>query len=324
MVDSVMLQSFKYVVLSLFCGWGGGDKGLHDAGFFTPWAVDNNEHACKSFRLNFPETRVEQWDLSKTRVEFIMEQFGIVKGIVDTVLMACPCQGISSAGKGNPYDKLNVLFLRMLRDYIPQLQSRTWIIENVSGLLQAPMIPFFNLVQKELSVLSKDYDIMIALLNSAGFGVPQGRERVIILGVHHSLGVKVSLPEPFNLSYEGLRICDVLPYLDGIHYGYGGKKFKHKSEICNTITRTPNIWARENGKKRDFKTDEILRLCGYPEDWKTMGTDNQIWSRCGNSIMPPFMQAIGEHIRKISWRKQVYLKQILVHFFLNRDKVGRC
>jgi DNA (cytosine-5)-methyltransferase 1 len=297
MIDLVPFDHTQYLTLSLFCGWGGGDKGLHDAGFFTPWAVDNNKNARDCFKLNFPHTRVENWDLSTMRIEHIMQQFRIHPGQLDMSLFACPCQGISSAGKCDPYNQLNIMFLRTLRHYIPALQSKTWVIENVSGLLEAPMAPFYNLVQAELDALGKDYDIIVVLLNSVGFGVPQNRERVIILGVHRSLGISASLPEPFTNGNEGLRICDVLPYLDGIHYGYGGKKFKHKSNVCNTITRTPNIWARENGEMRDFHPYELLKLCGYPADWKYTGSDNQMWNRIGNSIMPPFMQAIGEHIR---------------------------
>lgn len=283
-------------MLSLFCGWGGGDRGLHEAGFFTPWAVDFDKHARDCFKLNFPNTRIEGWDLFKTRIEYIMQQFGIIKGQLDTGLFACPCQGISSAGVCNPYHPLNVLFLRTLRFFIPALQPKTWIIENVSGLLEEPMAPFYNLIQEELDVLRKDYDIIVTQMNSLGYGVPQDRVRVIIFGVHRSLGVPASLPEPFTTSI-GLTIADTLPYLDGIHYGYGGKHFKHKSGVCNTITKTPNIWARENGQMRDFRIDELLKLSGYPQDWKVTGSDNQVWNRIGNSIMPPFMQAIGQHIR---------------------------
>jgi len=296
MINPIILQQMQYIMLSLFCGWGGGDRGLHDAGFFTPWAVDFDKHARDCFKLNFPNTRIEGWDLFNTRIEYIMQQFGIIKGQLDMGLFACPCQGISSAGVCNPYHPLNVLFLRTLRFYIPALQSKTWIIENVTGLLEPPMAPFYNLVQEELDALRKEYDIIVVSMNSLGYGVPQARERVIILGVHRSLGVPASLPEPFTTE-KGQTIADVLPYLDGIHYGYGGKKFKHKSGVCNTITKTPNIWARENNKMRDFRIDELLKLSGYPQDWKVTGSDNQLWNRIGNSIMPPFMQAIGEHVR---------------------------
>lgn len=325
MINQVLLQHMQYIMLSLFCGWGGGDRGLHDAGFFTPWAVDFHKHARDCFKLNFPYTRIEGWNLFKTRIEFIMEQFGIVKGQLDMGLFACPCPGISKAGKCDPYHLLNILFLRTLRHYIPALQSKTWIIENVEGLLEAPMAPFYNLVQAELDVLSKDYDIIVVLLNSAGFGVAQNRERVIILGVHRSLGIPASLPEPFTLTDDGLRICDVLPYLDGIHYGYGGKKFKHKSKVCNTITKTPNIWARENGEMRDFRIDELLKLCGYPADWKYTGSYNQVWNRIGNSIMPPFMQAIGEHIRVNILEKAGVPKQNIEPFLksvINKNNIA--
>ncbi len=150
-------------------------------------------------------------------------------------------------------------------------------------------------MQDELAILSREYDIVQVVLNSSGYNVPQSRNRFIIIAVHRSLGVEASYPAPSS-SLEGLRICDVLPYLDGIQYGYAGKKFKHKTGICNTITKTPNIWATENKQKRNFKINELLKLCAYPNDWQYTGSYNQLWNRIGNSIMPPFMQAIGEHI----------------------------
>lgn len=283
-------------MLSLFCGWGGGDRGLHDAGFFTPWAVDFERHARECYKLNFPTTRIESWDLFKTRIEFIMQEFSIKQRQVDLLLLACPCQGVSGAGKGDPYDERNILFLRSLRHYIPAILPKTWVLENVEGLTEANMAPFYNLMQEELKTLEKDYIIVQRVLNTLDYGVPQSRNRFIIIAVHRSLGVEPSYPEPVY-SELGLRICDVLPYLDGIHYAYHKKKFKFRTEYCNTITKTPNIWAKESGKIREFRIDELLKLCAYPSDWKYTGSHGQVWNRIGNSIMPPFMRAIGEHIR---------------------------
>jgi|GEM_PF-1477509 DNA (cytosine-5)-methyltransferase 1 len=286
-----------YILFSTFCGWGGGDRGLHDAGFFTPWAIDWERHARDCFKLNFPTTRVEGWDLFYKRIEFIMREFGIRKAESDGLLIASPCQGVSSAGKCNPYDRRNVLTLRALKYYVPATSPRFFLLENVEGLTEAPMAPFFNLMQEELDILSDEYDIVHDVLNTKGFGVPQARDRFILLGVHKSLGVKASLPDPTHFGDEGLRICDVLPYLEGIHYGYGGKKLKYKEEICNTITKTPNIWAREDGIMRDFRIEELLKFCAYPADWKYGGSYGQVWNRIGNSIMPLFMKKIGEHVR---------------------------
>ncbi len=46
----------------------------------------------------------------------------------------------------------------------------------------------------------------------------------------------------------------------------------------------------------NFLIEEVLKFCAYPADWKYTGSYNQVWNRIGNSIMPLFMQAIGEHI----------------------------
>ena len=290
------IQKFMYTVFSLFCGWGGGDCGLHKAGFFTRWAVDSDKHARTCFKLNFPNALIGEWNLLKNRIEFVMHSLGIDKGVVDLLLLACPCQGISKAGKGDPYHDQNILFIRSLRHYIPAILPRVWVLENVDGLILPPMTLFNNLMQEEFKGLSDQYIIKHKIMNTLHYGVPQDRKRIIIIGVHRSLGIEPSFPEP-DLTDTGKRIMDVMPELDGIRYGFGAKKFKHRTGFCNTITKTPNLWAVRDGVKRDFTPAELLKFCAYPADWKYTGSDNQVWNRIGNSIMPPFMQAIGEHIR---------------------------
>jgi DNA (cytosine-5)-methyltransferase 1 len=297
------LQLLQYLALSLFCGWGGGDRGLHDAGFFTPWAVDWDRHAIECYKLNFPQSRIERFNLFKVPIEHIMQVFGISPLQADTMLLACPCQGISLAGKGDPYDKRNTLFLRSLLHFIPKVLPKTFIFENVSSLTNKNMILFYNLLQYQFERLSKEYIIEQRIMNTLHYGVGQSRERYIAVGVHRSLGIEPSFPEP-DLSDEGKRICDLVPDLDGIRYGYGTKaqqwqdmKFKDRTGFCNTITKTPNIWGQRNGEIVDLTIEELLKFCAYPPDWKYTGSYIQVWNRIGNSIMPPFMKAIGEHIR---------------------------
>jgi site-specific DNA-cytosine methylase len=180
---------------------------------------------------------------------------------------------------------------------------KVFVIENVSSLTNKNMILFYNLLQAEFKRLEQFYVIDQLNMSTLHYSVPQSRDRYVAIGVHRSLGVEPSFPPP-DVSDEGKRICDVVPDLDGIRYGYGTKaenwndmKFKHRTGFCNTITKTPNIWGERNGEIVDLTIEELLKFCAYPADWKYTGSYLQVWNRIGNSIMPPFMRAIGEHIR---------------------------
>src|SRR6185437_7230098 len=80
-------------------------------------------------------------------------------------------------------------------------------------------------------------------------------------------------------------------------YGYGWRKFKHKSEQLITMTKTPNFVPIRNGEIDEFTEREILDICGYPPEWKTTGSLLQVWNRAGNSIMPHVSSALAYHIR---------------------------
>jgi site-specific DNA-cytosine methylase len=289
-------QLLQYLIVSLFSGWGGGDSGFHKAFFKTLLAVDNNRNSRENFKLNFPGVDVQDWDLMTVKAAFILNYLGLKQLAIDVLLMSPPCTGVSKAGKCDPYHPLNRLYLRSIKSIIPGLLPRVFLIENVP--MEGDMLVLYNLIQNELEKLKGEYHIEEGILNSIDFGSPQSRKRFFILGVHKSLGVMPSFPEPTTpLLSQQKRIMDVLPTVDGIAYGYGWAKFKHKSEQLNTMTKTPNFVPVYNGVNGEFTKREVLDMCGYDTDWKTTGSFIQVWNRAGNSIMPHVSIAWAEHIR---------------------------
>ena len=291
-----MNNLLQYLIVSLFSGWGGGDSGFHKAFFKTLLAVDNNLNSRQNFMLNYPGVDVQGWDLMTVKAAFILNYLGLTQLAIDCLLMSPPCSGISKAGKCDPYHPLNLLFLRSIRHMVPGLMARVFLIENVP--MEGGMLVFYNLVQDELSKLKGEYHIKEGVLNSIEFGSPQNRSRFFILGIHKSLGVLPSFPEPTTpLLSQQKRIMDVLPTVDGIAYGYGWKKFKHKTEQLNTMTKTPNFVPVYNGVNGEFTKREVLDMCGYDAGWKTTGSFLSVWNRAGNSIMPDVSIAWATHIR---------------------------
>jgi len=282
-------------VVSLYSGWGGGDLGFHQAKYITKLAVDFDKHSRECFKLNFPGVDVKGWDISRLNGRLLLQYLGMAALAIDVLLMSPSCQGISAAGKCDPFDERNLLFLKSIRNIIPQAQPKTFIIENVDNLLYGDMRVFFDMVMDELNKLD-DYVVDVKVLNSLHYGTPQSRNRVIIMGVHKSLGLLPSYPEPDTANISSLRIEKVLPEIDGLLYGYGFNKLKTRDEFANTITKTRNLMALVNNKAEKLSTRQILKLAGYPDDWKTTGSDEQIWNRVGNSIMPRLSFALAIHM----------------------------
>jgi len=131
---------------SLFSGWGGGDSGFHKAGFDTLLGVDNDKHSRECFKLNFPLADVQAWDLSKVKAAFILHHLGLTQLALDSLVISAPCTGISKAGKGDPYNKLNILYLRSITHFIPGLKPCMFLMENVP--MEGDMRVFYSIVEK--------------------------------------------------------------------------------------------------------------------------------------------------------------------------------
>jgi DNA (cytosine-5)-methyltransferase 1 len=282
-------------VVSLFSGWGGGDLGFHQALYETLLAVDFDKHSRKCFKLNFPGVDVQGWDISKLTGNLLLQYLGMMALTIDVLLMSPSCQGISLAGLLDPFDERNLLFLKSIRNIIPQAQPKTFIIENVDNLLHGSMRVFYSMVIEELNKLT-DYVYEVRVLNALHYNTPQSRNRVIIMGVHKSLALAPSYPEPNMAGVTNLTIEKVLPEIDGLLYGYGFDKLKGKDEFANTITKTCNLRAYVNNEKVKLTIPQILKLAGYPPDWKYTGGYNDVWARVGNSIMPPLAYALAMHM----------------------------
>lgn len=172
-------------IISLFCGCGGLDRGFQNAGFNTVWANDNDPNIERTYRLNHPHTKLLIKDISRIDSNDIPNQiFGLVGGP--------PCQSWSAAGKGlgieDKRGKLFYEYIRVLRDKQPLF----FLAENVSGMLTKRHKKSFDEI---LDLLREaGYEVTVELVNAADYGVPQNRQRVIIVGYRVDLGIRFALP----------------------------------------------------------------------------------------------------------------------------------
>ena len=197
----------SYNVISLFSGAMGLDLGIEKAGFTIRVCVEKDREAAQTIRANTSIPVIED-DITVVSANQILDTAGISKEEVTMIVGGPPCQAFSTAGrqKGLADFRGNVIiqYLRIVSEIKPQY----FILENVRGLLSAKLnsVPDIYSEYRELettkgSVLyfllnefkKLGYSVSYALLNSANYGVPEKRERVILIG---HLGERVPLPRP--------------------------------------------------------------------------------------------------------------------------------
>ena len=175
----------QFKVVDLFCGAGGLHMGFERAGYDIRLCVDNDNLVERTHKRNFPNIPFINEDIRKLSSDEIKKYLGGRK--VDVVIGGPPCQGFSTIGKrvsSNPetrakHDPRNELVLTYAR-LIRELQPKFIVMENVKGILTMKGGTYLVTVLKELK--DAGYEVDYRLINMADYGVPQIRERVIIIG----------------------------------------------------------------------------------------------------------------------------------------------
>lgn len=192
----------KLKVISLFSGAGGMDLGFLNAGFEIIWANDFFEDAVNSYRKNLGKHMIHG-DITKISIDDIPDG-------ADVIIGGFPCQGFSVANtKRSMEDKRNFLYQEMLR-IIAAKHPKFFVAENVKGLLSIERGKVFEMIKSDFENLKDScgktigYKVEARVLNAAEYGVPQARERVIIIGNR----IGVDNPYPKKTHYiEGVSKC---------------------------------------------------------------------------------------------------------------------
>ncbi|HJX84471.1 MAG TPA: DNA cytosine methyltransferase, partial [Candidatus Angelobacter sp.] len=207
------MQSDARFYLSFFSGALGLDIGLERAGL-TPLAVNEfDPKICESIRINRPNLRLYDFDVRRLNATLLCRDLGIERGQLFAIVGGPPCQAFSTAGRrlGLNDDRGNVFlhFIQLILD----LQPKYAIFENVRGLLSAPLQHRPHIMRGQgHPPLSQDegpggallhvlnllegggYSTTFTLYNSANYGVPQVRERLIFFASRDGAAVPFISP----------------------------------------------------------------------------------------------------------------------------------
>lgn len=170
----------KLKVIDLFCGVGGLSYGFaHDDNFEIIASNEILPNMAKAYSLNHPNTKVYTEDIKDFNFKKIQKDLSIKSGEIDIIVGGPPCQAYSTIGKrliDDPKGKLFQEYYRVLKEFNPKL----FLFENVKGLLSMQDGELLETIMDLFKSLG--YKVQYKILNSADYGAPQLRERVIMIG----------------------------------------------------------------------------------------------------------------------------------------------
>ncbi len=301
-------------VISTFAGGGGSSLGYSMAGFRELLAVEWDDNAVETFRLNFPDVPVYHGDIAALTVEEVLQRTGLKPGELDVFDGSPPCQGFSTAGKRVMDDPRNSLFREFVR-LLRGLRPKVFVMENVSGMVKGKMKLIFADILRELK--ASGYVVSARLLNAMYFNVPQSRERMIFIGVREDLGIAPSHPKAqvrgitVGDAWRGLSVSDnalnLTPlYAQYWHATYPGhsmgklnttKKLTFDRPAFTIVKSEGNGGLYHPSECRMLAQVEFKRIGSWPDACCFAGTRKDWQERIGNSVPPLFMRAIAQHIR---------------------------
>ena len=253
----------NFRVVSLFSGAGGMDLGFEKAGFDIVWANDFFKEAVESYKKNVSKN-VVYGDITKVDSSEIPDD-------IDLVIGGFPCQGFSVANtKRSMKDERNFLYKEMLR-VIKDKKPKFFVAENVKGLLSMEKGKVFQMIKSDFESLG--YKVDAKLLNAAEYGVPQARERLVIIG--NRLGVENPFPTPTHWvdskqykSKEGLKdpvtVKQTIGFLSDVKLSDYPITLNNGSKIYNHIAAT-NVYDKFWGRKYEVNQADI---CDYLKYWR--------------------------------------------------------
>ena len=316
----------KLKVASLFCGCGGTDVGLlGNFDFLGKYYASNNmeivyandidDNACKIFKENF-DIKPDNRDIRKINSNELPD-FDILTG-------GFPCQSFSIIAQ-NPKrlgvkDDRGKLFFEMCR-ILRDKQPKCFIAENVKGLLTANQKSAFPLIMEEFK--NSGYDVKYMVLNSANYGVPQKRERVIIVGFRKDLNINFTFPnqvitdeklfEPLKKVIDN-NVDEKYYFSERAVEGMMKKREKMNKgrsqdieKPCNTVgahlakvslnSTDPVLF---NGTRyRRFTPREVARIQSFPETFSLVGTETAQYRALGNAIPPVMIWYVANKIKDL-------------------------
>ena len=300
-------------IVSLFSGAGGLDLGLSLAGNSIIWANDIDKDSVETYKENVGKNIICD-NIRNVNIQSIPSP--------DVVVGGFPCQGFSQANKLRTIDDDRNKLYRFFYLAIKIKQPKFFLAENVKGILSLGSGKAIKQIISDFE--EAGYITSINLVNMADYGVPQTRQRVIIIGQRIDLGNKLlfKFPNPTH-SKSGdpkkwVSIQEAIEHFPDpdkknnvINHIYSKYKVEYRNFTGHRRTYpdkpSPTILARGNGKggvcaiphyngKRRLTIRESASIQTFPEDFYFHGTIGSCYRQVGNAVPVLFAKKLGEEL----------------------------
>lgn len=291
-------------VAIMFAGGGGDALGFVSAGFNLVFANDSNPDACKTLKQRYGEEVIHKGNIKNVSN---FRKSNVISG-------GFPCQGFSVAGPRKTSDERNNLY-QYLKKSIEQVKPEFFVAENVKGFVtlgEKGGKQFFKngkiqrLGKTSQAIIdeleSVGYAVYYELHNTKHFGIPQDRERIIIVGVRNDIDFKFKFPRPIT---DGISMEE-----------YGIKKIKVNED---------DIYRESKGDKKDYFSSRYMsrnriRKWNQPSftipaeasqvpacpDCTKMWGDDKMSDMSDEEMVKGFEQYkkhVAKDLRRLSWRQ---------------------
>ena len=311
-------------IISLFSGAGGLDLGLIQAGNKVIWANDIDKNAVETYKHNIGDHIILD-DIKNIDINVIPD--------ADVVVGGFPCQGFSQANRFRMLDDERNLLYRFFYDAIKTKQPKFFIAENVKGILS---LGKGEAIKQIIADFEKaGYLTDLHLVNMADYGVPETRQRVIIIGQRKDLGETMifRFPEPTHdkNAADGRRpwksIREAIDHFpnpdepnDVMNHEYSKYKVEYRDYTAHRRTDpdkpSPTILARGNGGggvcaiphyngKRRLTVRESASVQTFPEDFIFYGVRGSCYRQIGNAVPVLFARILGEELMRIEKEEDI-------------------
>ena len=327
------IKTLKYI--DLFSGAGGFSLGFDRSGFENIFSVDIQKDFCKTYKANFPSHTLIEEDITTLSNEKIRSLTST--NDVDVVIGGPPCQGFSIAGNiGRKFidDPRNRLFQEFVR-VVDVVNPKYFVMENVARLYTHNK----HLTRKEIvaDFNKLGYTVECKILNSADYGVPQVRKRVIFIGSR--VNKTILFPDITHTEHQTVK--DALKGLPKLKSGEESKMINHKAmnHTEQMLTKMGFIKDGEGREKipenlrpksgdvrkyikynsskpaitvtgdmrkvfhpsqnRALTVRELARLQTFPDDFEFKSSSIAQQQQVGNAVPPLMAEAIAGAIKKM-------------------------
>lgn len=304
-------------IISLFSGAGGLDLGLIQAGNKVIWANDIDKDAVATYRENIGNHIVCD-DIKNIDITAIPD--------ADVVVGGFPCQGFSQANRLRTLEDDRNQLYKFFYNTIKIKQPLFFIAENVKGILSLGKGEAIKQIVSDFEAAG--YITTVNLVNMANYGVPQTRQRVLIIGQRKDLGKKMRFrfPSPTN-SKDGkqlpkwISIKEAIDHFpdpdepnDVLNHVYSAYKVEYRNFTGHRKTDpdkpSPTVLARGNGKggvcaiphyngKRRLSIRESASVQTFPENFDFIGSMNSCYRQIGNAVPVHFAKLLGEELKRL-------------------------